>query len=399
MKIESVPISQIIPAKYNPRKDLQPGDAEYEKLKKSIDTWDVVEPMVWNKRSGTLISGHQRYKILKARGDKEADVSVVDLDDANEKALNIALNKISGDWDFSSLADLLLDLDGLGVDLDVTGFDAPEIEDIMNWTPEPGEVKEDDFNEEPPEKPITQPGDLYELGRHRLLCGDATSSEALGVLGVDAVLCLTDPPYGVNYERSQGERGGDKVVHSGYKEGCSVDTLRFLGCVPTDVLVMTYPVDRHLFELSAALLEYGWELRKECVWVKDTFSFWPGSKYQQRHEPILVCAKNGKPLGDNIPSNASTVFEIPRPRAHKQHPTEKPIKLWSDLISHHSDSVAGVYDPFLGSGTTLIAAEQLNRTCYGMEISPQYADVIVRRYAQFKEEDPAQYFKKVKRAA
>ena len=122
-------------AHYNPRKDLKPGDPEYEKLKRSMEEFDCVEPLVRNKRTERLVGGHQRLKILKEKGIDEFEVSVVDLDEKREKALNIALNKIQGDWDFTKLADLLIELDDGEFDLELTGFDIDEIEDIMNWTP------------------------------------------------------------------------------------------------------------------------------------------------------------------------------------------------------------------------------------------------------------------------
>ncbi len=131
MKIETIPINQINPAAYNPRKDLQPADAEYKKLKKSIVAFDLVEPLVWNKQSGNLVGGHQRLKILQEMGHSEVEVSVVDLAPAREKALNLALNKISGEWDFPKLKDLLEELDIGDFDMEITGFDDKEIEDLM----------------------------------------------------------------------------------------------------------------------------------------------------------------------------------------------------------------------------------------------------------------------------
>jgi len=131
MNIKSIPIGKINPAAYNPRKDLKPGDPEYEKLKKSIEIFDMVEPLVWNERSGNLVGGHQRLKILIERGDKEAEVSVVDLDDVKEKALNLALNKIQGEWDLPKLKDLLEEIDIGEIDINITGFDLKELEDLM----------------------------------------------------------------------------------------------------------------------------------------------------------------------------------------------------------------------------------------------------------------------------
>ena len=136
MEIRKVPVEKIKPAAFNPRIDLQPGDKAYEDLKRSIDEFDCVEPLVWNKKTGNLIGGHQRLKILKTRGDKEIEVVVVDLDERQERLLNIALNKIQGDWEFTKLADMLQEIDTGENDLDLTGFDISEMEAIATWTPE-----------------------------------------------------------------------------------------------------------------------------------------------------------------------------------------------------------------------------------------------------------------------
>ena len=132
MNIEKIPISKINPAKYNPRKDLQRDDPEYKKLKKSIKEFNLVEPLVWNKRTGNLVGGHQRLKILIEQGAKEVEVSVVDLPESKEKALNLALNKIQGDWDMPKLKDLLQEIDTGEFDIEITGFDEEEIEDLIN---------------------------------------------------------------------------------------------------------------------------------------------------------------------------------------------------------------------------------------------------------------------------
>jgi len=146
MKIEKIPISKINPAPYNPRLDLKPGDAEYEKIKRSITEFDLVEPLVWNKQTGNLVGGHQRLKVLKEQGIKEIEVSVVDLEPSKEKALNIALNKAQGDWDFPKLKDLLQELDTGEFDIGITGFDTDEIETLMTQFFNPDEQKEYDEN-------------------------------------------------------------------------------------------------------------------------------------------------------------------------------------------------------------------------------------------------------------
>jgi DNA modification methylase len=225
------------------------------------------------------------------------------------------------------------------------------------------------FAAEPEERPA----------KHALLCGDSTNAEDVARVmgGKKADACITDPPYGVEYQDSHLMRGGDASVHRAYHETAGAEALAFLANLPCDVLVMSYPVDRHLFSLAAALRTHRLELRKELVWVKDTFSFWPGAQYQQRHEPILVIARQGRAVNADVPANESTVLEFPRPRAHELHPTAKPVELWSKLVRYHAPRL--VYEPFCGSGTTIVAAEQAGRLCYGIEISPAYVAVSLER--------------------
>ena len=143
MIIQTAKISDLKAAHYNPRKDLQPGDKEYEKLKKSIVEFDYIDPVIWNKRSGNVVGGHQRLKILKVLGHTEIDVSVVDLDDVKEKALNLALNKTGGDWDLPKLSSLLLELDTGDIDVEITGFDEDELEALLVDRDNSGEIKEE----------------------------------------------------------------------------------------------------------------------------------------------------------------------------------------------------------------------------------------------------------------
>ena len=145
MQIEKIPLEKLNPAKYNPRKDLKPGDPEYEKLKKSMETFGYVEPIVWNRRTGNIVSGHQRLKILEHQGQREIETVVVDLDEQQEKALNITLNKVSGEWDLPKLADLISELDDGIFDISITGFDAAEIEHLFSQVHDK-DVKEDDFD-------------------------------------------------------------------------------------------------------------------------------------------------------------------------------------------------------------------------------------------------------------
>ena len=208
MVIEKIPIEKLIPADYNPRKDLKPGDAEYEKLKRSIKEFGYVEPIIWNKTTGNVVGGHQRLKVLLADGVKEIDCVVVEFDSEKEKALNIALNKVSGEWDRDKLTALISDLQAEDFDVTITGFDLAEIDELFKDILQDG-VKDDDFDvDNELQKPaITKLGDLWLLGKHRLVCGDSTISDTYDLLmdGNMANLEVTDPPYNVNYEGACGE--------------------------------------------------------------------------------------------------------------------------------------------------------------------------------------------------
>lgn len=204
MVIEKKHIDTLKPADYNPRKDLKPGDAEYEKLKRSIETYGYVEPIIWNKRTGVVVGGHQRLKVMKDLGYTEVDCVIVDLDEQKEKALNIALNKISGAWDDTLLANLLKDLDRSGYDVTLTGFDLAEAQELFG-SGSMENVHEDEFDADTAVGEISEPktklGDLWILGKHRLLCGDCTQKEDINKVldGKYADVMVTDPPYNVDY--------------------------------------------------------------------------------------------------------------------------------------------------------------------------------------------------------
>ena len=203
MEIRKVPVKDLKPAKYNPRKDLHPGDPEFEKLKRSVEEFGYVEPILWNQRTGVVVGGHQRLKVLQHLGYTEVDCVILDLDEKKEKALNVALNKISGDWDLPLLTALLKDLNDGGYDATITGFDVSEMSDLFD---DQSEIKEDD----PPDvaaegqDPFTKTGDRWLLGDHVLYCGDSTDEKDVASLmdGAVADLCVTDPPYNVAYEGS-----------------------------------------------------------------------------------------------------------------------------------------------------------------------------------------------------
>ena len=202
MTIEKIPAARLNPAAYNPRKDLKPGDREYEKLRRSIAEFGYVEPVIWNIQTGNVVGGHQRLKVLVDMGQTEIDCVVVDLDLRREKALNVALNKIQGDWDEEKLASLMAEFDATDFDVSLTGFEAGEVDALLNRFYS-HEAQEDEFDADAAREqiakdggPVTQPGNLWALGEHRLLCADPTDPEAYErLLGNERAQCaVTSPP-------------------------------------------------------------------------------------------------------------------------------------------------------------------------------------------------------------
>ncbi|MDQ0417906.1 DNA modification methylase [Croceifilum oryzae] len=388
MEIKKISIDRINPAVYNPRKNLQPGDPEYEKLKRSIEEFGFVEPLVWNQRTGCLVGGHQRFKVLLDRGFTEVECSVVDLDVAKEKALNIALNRISGDWDLKKLADLLEDIQLTGLDVELTGFDSSEIDKIMSDFLYEMEPEEDNFDLdeelEKIEELVTQKGDIWQMGKHRLLCGDATSSEDMNRLmdGQLASMIFTDPPYNVNYTG----KTVDALKIKNDKMG-NQQFYQFLFDAFSNMYAVTQPgggiyichADSEGINFRGAMVASGWSLKQCIVWVKNTIVM-GRQDYHWQHEPILYGWKPGQAhrwVGDR---KQSTVWEYNKPARSKDHPTMKPISIPSRAIKNSSQVGSIILDSFLGSGSTLIACEQTSRICYGLELDPRYCDVIVRRW-------------------
>ncbi|MDD5044186.1 MAG: DNA methyltransferase [Candidatus Omnitrophica bacterium] len=403
MKIQKIHVSEINPAPYNPRVDLKPGDSEYDKLKQSIVTFGYVEPLVWNERSKTLISGHQRLKILKEQGIQEVEVSVVDLPLEKEKALNIALNKIEGRWDEDKLANLLSELNEMPeFDVGLTGFDAPEISELLdNYS----EVKEDDNFDfdaclESIKEPITKEGDLIQLGPHRIFCGDAGNPEQIKLLlGNEKINLLNmDPPYNVNYyggnrpqanARPKKHKLWDKIYSDDLSQEQYEQWLKDIFANINPYFTKGAPAyiwngHRQFGPMYLMLTELGFHVSCVITWAKERFAIGYGD-YNQQTEFCLYGWKedNGSHIWHG-PNNESTLWEVHRDLTRDYiHPTQKPIALAQRAIRNSSKRSDLVLDCFLGSGSTLIAAESLKRRCFGLEIDPRYCDAIVRRYIAF----------------
>lgn len=461
MNIRTIPISEIQRAKYNPRKPLKPGDPAYDKLKKAVATFGLVEPLVWNSRTKNLVGGHQRLSVLEERGDTQVEVSVVDLSERDEKALNLALNKHSGEWDFASLADMLQELDAGDMDMEVTGFSADELEKLMTWTAPNSGLTDEDTVPEPPKEPVSQTGDLWILGPHRLLCGDARHRPDVERLIAGALinLVVTSPPYASQreYDASSGFRPipPDEYVEwflpvaKNIKAILAPDGSYFLNIKPSADGLDT---SLYVFDLVLAhVRRCGYHFATEFCWERNGVPKSVTRRFKNQFEPIYQFAAGawkmrpdavrhfsedvpragGKGSGNTTWKNAhgegrdAVVGSFGGAKKRKNgtketissvqgvafdagefigpgmaypgnrlptfsgthdalsHAAAYPVGLPAFFIQAFTDAGDTTFDPFMGSGSTLMAAERLDRIGYGMEISPAYCDVIVQRWEHF----------------
>ena len=382
MNIEKKNVKDLLPADYNPRKDLQPGDPEYEKLKRSIEQFGYVEPVIWNKQTGRVVGGHQRLKVLIDSGITEVDVVVVDMNTEKEKALNIALNKISGEWDTDKLALVIADLQGADFDVSLTGFDPEELDDLFRDDVKDG-VKEDDFDVEAElQKPVfSKAGDLWMLGEHRLLCGDSTKPETYELLmnGKKAQLVVTDPPYNVDYKGTAGKIKNDKMAEDKFEQFLLAAYSQMYESMTDDASIYVFHSDSHGLAFRKAFEEAGFYLSGCCIWKKQSLVL-GRSPYQWQHEPVLFGWKKKGKHQWYTGRKESTIWEFDKPKKNADHPTMKPVALVAYPIMNSTMTGCLVLDPFGGSGSTLIACEQTGRTCYTVELDEKFCDVIVKRY-------------------
>ncbi|MEA4969925.1 MAG: DNA modification methylase [Candidatus Pelethousia sp.] len=422
MDIRKIDAGLLNPAAYNPRRDLKPGDKEYEKLKRSISEFGYVEPVIWNEKTGNVVGGHQRLKVLLDLGHTEIDCVVVDLDVQREMALNIALNKIQGEWDETKLAEIMADLDAAAFDVALTGFDAAEVDELLNRFYSK-EAVQDDFDADAEKErieaagAITQRGDIWLLGNHRLMCGDSTCAEDFEKLmgGAHAQVAVTSPPYGVGkeYEKA-GIEPWFETIRPVAKNVCRhADIVCWnLGDLYATGSQFIEPTSVYSVNLFG---ENGFRPIWIRIWKKPGFNKDIGpyhlvtNKPVQQYEYISAFSGNGEAYEYNDQEYVwlsafaghsyrfvkrltkeerkkwgyAGIWEMSTVRSNKQHPAMFPVELPWRCIKMHSDLGGVVLEPFSGSGTTIIAAEQTERRCYAMEISPVYCDLAVKRWEDF----------------
>ena len=380
-----VDITELVP---NPRNPNKHGDKQVALLAKIIRHQGWRAPVVVSKRSGFVVAGHGRLEAAKLLQVQTVPVNFQEFaTEADEWAHVIADNRIAelAETDGAMLKDLLIELDSAtqDFDMDLSGFDAGELERVINsFGDHPVDAEPQiDKAAELQKEWGTETGQLWQLGEHRVLCGDSTKREDVERVmgGEKAKLIVTDPPYGVDYQGGTTKR--EKL--SGDSNADLYEPVMKLAAEFSDekCAVYLWHSDSKSAALSAAVSAAGYERRCTIIWNKNQAQFGAlGAQYKTKHEPCLYLYKKGKSPRWFGPTNEVTVWDEDRNRANEHHPTEKPVSVMLRPVRNSSEAGNVVLDFFLGSGTTLIAAEGLGRKCYGLEISPAYVAVILQRF-------------------
>lgn len=386
--LEHRPVAQLLPYARNARTH---SDEQVTQIAASIREFGWTNPVLIDSDNG-IIAGHGRVMAAKLLGVASVPVIVLThLSEGQKRAYILADNKLAlnAGWDEDMLKLELLELAEFGdIDLTITGFSLDEIANITDARA--GLVDPDDVPP-PPAIPFTQPGDMWLLGDHRLICGDSTVPETVARLLGDAKphLMVTDPPYGVEYDanwrnevdRANGKPYGDRAVgkvSNDDRADWSPAWMLFPGNT-----AYIWHAGRHASEVQRSLEAAGFEIRTQIIWVKQQFAIGRGH-YHWRHEPCWYAARKTGKTSWQGSRKETTVWEIDKPvKSETGHSTQKPVECMRRPIENNSAAGDAVYDPFCGSGTTIIAAEMTGRKCFAIELSPAYCDVIVMRWKVF----------------
>ena len=386
-RIEHWPIDKLLPYVRNAR---QHSDEQIAQIAASIAEFGFVNPILTG-ADGVLVAGHGRLAAARKLGLPTVPVVVLDhLTPTQRRALVLADNRLAelATWDDALLRIELEALQDDGFDLDLTGFDADALAELLaDEEPQIEGRTEDDAIPEMPEEPVSRPGDVWRLGPHRLVCGDATTAEAYARLfpdGERADMVFTDPPYNVNYANSAKDKLRGKhrpILNDALGEGFYDFLYDALALIMAHTRGAIYVAmsSSELDTLQAAFRAAGGHWSTFIIWAKNTFTL-GRSDYQRQYEPILYGWPEGATrhwCGDR---DQGDVWQIKKPAKNDLHPTMKPVDLVERAIRNSSRPGDVVLDPFGGSGTTLIAAEKSGRVARLIELDPKYADVIVRRW-------------------
>lgn len=413
MKIEYVPISDLQFAEYNPRSATKKEAAE---LKKSLERFGFVEPVVVNsdpKRKNVIIGGHFRVRTAKDLGLKEVPVHYIKIsDEKKERELNLRLNKNLGHWN----AELLVEFDE-NMLLDV-GFEADELDKMFaDLKMDDPDSDKDDEVPELGEDSKTQIGDVWKLGRHRIMCGDATNPEHVKTLmeAQQADVVFTDPPYNVNYkgrgQKTSNTIANDNMEGSAFGQFLEKVFKNYREVVKAGAGLYVFHSSSSQAQFEYAIEKAGMEVKNQLIWNKPAAALGWGD-YRWKHEPFFYCATKGKKVQFYGDRKHSTIWDFQKTdaqlfawaqkmkRAEEQgkttiwsmsrdkvgeyvHPTQKPVELIVYALRNSSKSGDLVLDFFLGSGSTLIAAEKIERSCFGLELDPKYIDVVIKRWEDY----------------
>lgn len=403
--VEQVAIDLLRPDPANPRRI---SEDELDALERSLRQFGFVQPVLARREDQTVIGGHQRLVAARRLGLTTVPVTWLDVSVEQARLLGLALNRISGSWDEQLLARLLAELQTTpDLDLSLSGFGADEIQDLLRSL-EARDKRErlESFDldaalaDAERAEPRTKLGDLWHLGEHRLLCADATDAASVSSLmdGATASLLATDPPYLVNYQggnhpQSRHNSAKTKDKHWDDYEDPEAAVAFYVGYLRAalphlEPNVALYQWHAHKRQ---ALVEAAWHacgllVHQQLIWVKAR-GVLTHSHYLWGHEPCFYGCVEGAPPSRKPPSNESTVWRIDQQGSSMGiHPTQKPLALFERPITYHTAPGAICYEPFLGSGTQLIAAERLGRRCYALELEPRYVDVAVARWEAFSGE-------------
>jgi len=380
-RLEKVNIDKLVPYARNARTH---SKEQILQLRSSLREFGFVNPVIVDKDLN-IIAGHGRVLAAKEEGITEVPcVFVEHLTEAQKRAYIIADNRLAlnAGWDTEMLSVELAELQGVDFDLSLLGFDDSELNKLLGNI---NDVKDDDFDvdSELSRPAITKPGDLWLLGRHRLVCGDSTKAETYELLmdGKLANLTVTDPPYNVNYEGAAGKIKNDNMSgEQFYKFLLDAFTL-IEKSMANDASIYVFHADTEGLNFRRAFDDAGFYLSGTCIWKKQSLVL-GRSPYQWQHEPILFgWKKSGKHMWFSD-RKQSTVWEFDKPKKNADHPTMKPVPLVAYPILNSSMTGCIVLDPFGGSGSTLIACEQTGRICCTAELDEKFCDVIVKRYIE-----------------
>ena len=378
LKIEYIPIEDIKP--YSNNAKTHPAE-QIQQIKNSILEFGFRDPLaLWH---DTIVEGHGRLLAAQELGYKELPIiRLDDLTDEQRKAYCLAHNKLTMNSDFdldvlSAELDSITDIDmsDFGFDLDLPDFD------------EPAEVVEDDYNEEPPAEPKSKLGDIYQLGRHRLMCGDSTNTEQVKVLtnGELVDMLLTDPPYNVAYEGKTKDKlkiKNDNMEDTAFRQFLCSAFSAANEVMKAGAVYYIWHSDKEGYNFRGACHDIGWQVREVLIWNKNRIVFgW--QDYHCKHEPCLYGWKDGASHLWASDRKQTTVIDYNKSNKSEIHPTMKPIGLFDYQIKNNTKGGDIVLDLFNGSGTTIIACEQNGRKAYCMELDPKYVDAAIDRWEKF----------------